>query len=67
MDGTFALSNISPQVGNGFNRDYWCRLEMLLRGQQPNHAYPGVAAHRKQSHCAVPGSLRPKMPDPLLD
>jgi hypothetical protein len=23
MDGTFALSNMSPQVGEGFNRDYW--------------------------------------------
>ena len=40
MDGTFALSNISPQVGAGFNRDYWCRLEMLLRGmaQSPDFA-----------------------------
>lgn len=31
MDETFTLSNISPQVGNGFNRHYWARLEKFSR------------------------------------
>ncbi|KAJ9505780.1 hypothetical protein QJQ45_021482 [Haematococcus lacustris] len=31
MDQTFSPLNISPQVGEGFNRDYWCRLERHLR------------------------------------
>lgn len=31
MDETFALSNMSPQVGDGFNRDYWAHLEDFVR------------------------------------
>lgn len=31
MDETFALSNIAPQVGDGFNRDYWAHLEDFCR------------------------------------
>lgn len=31
MDETFRLCNISPQVGEGFNRDYWARLERFTR------------------------------------
>ena len=31
MLSTFTLANISPQVGKGFNRDYWARLEGLCR------------------------------------
>jgi len=31
MDDTFFLSNMSPQVGIGFNRDYWSRLEDRVR------------------------------------
>lgn len=31
MDQTFTLSNISPQVGNGFNRDAWNNLEKFVR------------------------------------
>ena len=27
---TFALTNISPQVGRGFNRDYWARFERFV-------------------------------------
>ncbi|XP_064616061.1 endonuclease G, mitochondrial-like [Liolophura sinensis] len=30
-DQTFLLSNISPQVGKGFNRDAWNSLEKLVR------------------------------------
>lgn len=31
MDETFYLTNISPQVGEGFNRDYWAHLEFFAR------------------------------------
>jgi DNA/RNA endonuclease G (NUC1) len=31
MDDTFRMSNIAPQVGKGFNRDYWARLEGHVR------------------------------------
>lgn len=31
MDQTFVLSNISPQVGQGFNRDAWNYLEQYVR------------------------------------
>jgi endonuclease G len=28
---TICCSNISPQVGAGFNRDYWARFEKLVK------------------------------------
>lgn len=31
MDQTFFLSNMAPQVGDGFNRDYWAHLEDFCR------------------------------------
>ncbi|GAO50868.1 hypothetical protein SAICODRAFT_91567 [Saitoella complicata NRRL Y-17804] len=31
MDETFYLSNMSPQVGDGFNRDYWAHFEDFCR------------------------------------
>ena len=31
MDGTFALTNMCPQVGEGFNRDYWSHFETFCR------------------------------------
>ncbi|CAO3660601.1 unnamed protein product [Rhizopus microsporus] len=31
MDETFYLTNIAPQVGEGFNRDYWAYLENFCR------------------------------------
>ncbi|RKP32492.1 hypothetical protein METBISCDRAFT_12137 [Metschnikowia bicuspidata] len=31
MDETFFLTNVSPQVGEGFNRDYWAHLEDFCR------------------------------------
>ncbi|CAG8511573.1 5277_t:CDS:2 [Acaulospora colombiana] len=31
LDETFLLTNIAPQVGNGFNRDYWSFLEEFCR------------------------------------
>jgi len=31
MDETFKLCNVSPQVGAGFNRDYWARVEKFTR------------------------------------
>ena len=32
LAATFRLSNVSPQVGSGFNRDYWARIERFVRG-----------------------------------
>lgn len=40
LDQTFYLSNISPQVGKGFNRDSWNRLERHVR--QQTKTYPNV-------------------------
>lgn len=31
MDQTFLLSNIAPQVGEGFNRNYWAHTEDFVR------------------------------------
>lgn len=31
MDETFLLTNMSPQVGEGFNRDYWAHVEDFAR------------------------------------
>ncbi|KAI9714100.1 MAG: nuclease [Chrysothrix sp. TS-e1954] len=31
MDSTFYLSNMCPQVGDGFNRDYWAHFEDFCR------------------------------------
>ena len=31
LDQTFLLSNMCPQVGDGFNRDYWAHLEDFCR------------------------------------
>lgn len=31
MDETFTLTNICPQVGDGFNRDYWAHFEDFCR------------------------------------
>ncbi|KNG48212.1 mitochondrial nuclease protein [Stemphylium lycopersici] len=40
MDATFALSNMCPQVGDGFNRDYWAHFEDFCR--RLTHNYPSV-------------------------
>lgn len=40
MDSTFYLTNISPQVGDGFNRDYWAHLEDFCR--RLTTRYPSV-------------------------
>ncbi|KAI4212128.1 MAG: hypothetical protein LQ351_005158 [Letrouitia transgressa] len=40
MDDTFLLSNMCPQVGEGFNRDYWAHFEDFCR-RLTNH-YPSV-------------------------
>lgn len=31
LEETFKLTNISPQVGKGFNRDYWARFEHFVK------------------------------------
>jgi endonuclease G len=40
MNATFALSNMCPQVGEGFNRDYWSHFEDFCR-RLTSH-YPSV-------------------------
>jgi len=40
MDETFALTNMCPQVGDGFNRDYWAHFEDFCR--RLAHRYPSV-------------------------
>lgn len=40
MDDTFALSNMCPQVGDGFNRDYWAHFEDFCR--RLTGSYPSV-------------------------
>ncbi|KAL4919534.1 hypothetical protein BDW62DRAFT_179112 [Aspergillus aurantiobrunneus] len=40
MDGTFALTNMCPQVGEGFNRDYWAHFEDFCRNLAKK--YPSV-------------------------
>ena len=40
MDDTFALSNMCPQVGDGFNRDYWAHFEDFCR--RLTTQYPSV-------------------------
>ncbi|KAI9278980.1 hypothetical protein BDA99DRAFT_493674 [Phascolomyces articulosus] len=37
MDETFLLTNMSPQVGIGFNRHYWAYLETFVRDLTNNH------------------------------
>jgi len=39
-DDTFYLTNMAPQVGQGFNRDSWNRLEMYVR--KLTKTYPNV-------------------------
>ncbi|KAF1809120.1 hypothetical protein P152DRAFT_461760 [Eremomyces bilateralis CBS 781.70] len=40
MNETFLLSNMCPQVGDGFNRDYWAHFEDFCR--RLTHKYPSV-------------------------
>lgn len=40
MDETFYLTNMCPQVGEGFNRDYWAHFEDFCRRLTRN--YPSV-------------------------
>lgn len=40
MNDTFFLSNMCPQVGEGFNRDYWAHLEDFCR--RLTTRYPSV-------------------------
>lgn len=47
MDDTFTLSNMSPQVGKGFNRDKWNEVELYTRTRAMN----------ARSVCVVTGPL----------
>ena len=40
MNDTFALTNMCPQVGEGFNRDYWAHFEDFCRNL--TRKYPSV-------------------------
>ena len=40
LDQTFLLSNMCPQVGDGFNRDYWAHFEDFCR--RLTHDYPSI-------------------------
>ena len=40
MDSTFLLTNMCPQQGGGFNRDYWAHFEDFCR--RLTHRYPSV-------------------------
>ncbi|KAI9675412.1 MAG: nuclease [Caeruleum heppii] len=40
MDDTFYLTNMCPQVGDGFNRDYWAHFEDFCR--RLTNTYPSV-------------------------
>jgi len=40
MDQTFWLTNMCPQVGDGFNRDYWAHFEDFCR--RLTNRYPSV-------------------------
>lgn len=40
MDDTFLLTNMCPQVGDGFNRDYWAHFEDFCR--RLTTRYPSV-------------------------
>jgi endonuclease G len=40
MDHTFLLTNMCPQVGEGFNRDYWAHFEDFCR--RLTNRYPSV-------------------------
>lgn len=40
LDQTFLLTNMCPQVGDGFNRDYWAHFEDFCRRLTNN--YPSV-------------------------
>lgn len=40
MDETFLLTNMCPQVGDGFNRDYWAHFEDFCR--RLTKPYPSI-------------------------
>ena len=42
MDSTFVLTNMCPQVGEGFNRDYWAHFEEFCRELVYAGRYPSV-------------------------
>ena len=64
MDETFTLSNISPQVGAGFNRDYWARFEAFVKSLSKDceevHVVTGplFLPQPKQGGGALPGDVQ---------
>ena len=58
-DATFTLANVSPQVGNGFNRDYWARFESFIRN------WTREEKHKKAKVFVVTGPLF--LPTPVVE
>ena len=58
-DATFTLANVSPQVGNGFNRDYWARFESFIRN------WTREEKHKKAKVFVVTGPLF--LPTPMAE
>ena len=57
MDETFLLSNISPQVGKGMNRDYWARIETWVRTLAQDERAKRYGATRGKHGYAFPSVL----------
>lgn len=45
MDETFLLTNVSPQVGVGFNQHYWARIEGLFRKMLTSNPKENISLH----------------------
>jgi len=53
LDGfrdSFYFTNISPQVGLGFNRGYWARVERFVRGLPGHVAWEQQQQQQQQQH-----------------
>jgi DNA/RNA endonuclease G (NUC1) len=46
MSETFLLSNIAPQVGEGFNRHYWAYLEAVRQASLVSDCAEALASAR---------------------
>lgn len=64
MDATFTLSNTCPQVGEGFNRDYWARFERWV--QNCAQAYDDVWIVTGPLYIPQPSAAGWSMAHPML-
>lgn len=58
MDETFYLTNIAPQVGAGFNRDYWAHFERFCRNLVKTYPSVRIITGPLFLPRAVPGTNR---------